>query len=155
MEMYQFFQFFSACQAIPLLSPSCNRIKGHAVRGGKICLAKPPDIANFRAAGLLLKKIIKLSRINIKDNQFIIFLLWYPTVCRYILVADVFSLPCPFTRMYENFCIVSAPLHRQLNIPAVVHWPVFVCRAGIRFGKLWFLLRLVRFDNGYACEGAD
>ena len=41
------------------------------------------------------------------------------------LVADVFSLPCPFTRMYENFCIVSVPLYRQLNIPAVMPSPFF------------------------------
>src|SRR3972149_6926150 len=56
MEMYQFFQFFSACQAIPLLSPFCAEIKGHAVRGGNICLAEPINIADFCAAGFLRKK---------------------------------------------------------------------------------------------------
>ena len=47
------------------------------------------------------------------------------------LVADAYFLPCPFTRMYEYFCIVCVPLHRQLNIPAVRHWAVFLNHLGV------------------------
>src|SRR3972149_5948618 len=33
--------------------------------------------------------------------------------------------------MYEYFCIVCAPLRRQLNIPAVRHWAVFLNHLGV------------------------
>jgi len=58
--------------------------------------------------------------------SFLVAITLHITVRRYILVAALLFLPCPFTRIYENFYIVSVPLHRQLNIPAVSCRLIFI-----------------------------
>ena len=93
----QYFVFncpVSACQAIPLLSPFCAGIKGHAVRGGNICLTEPINIADFCAAGSLRKKNYTMPN-PYTTYPIYNFFAMEPNGPRISIVAGAYFLVCP------------------------------------------------------------
>jgi len=101
-----------------LLSPFCAGIKGHAVRGGNICLTEPINIADFCAAGSLRKKNYTMPN-PYTTYPIYNFFAMEPNGPRISIVAGAYFLVCPLLRIYEFFLSVSTPAPRQLYLYAV------------------------------------